>query len=96
MMLALWFLVADAYWMSKARNVEQCAVDKATEVVKHTLYKDYFHINTEYAGAPISKAQNEYRNICSALEGVGYYWDHSSGMAYWEVILTMPVMYRYR
>lgn len=91
---AIWFLAADAYWMSKEREVEKCRLASAIELVKHTLPKGSFDeltandmtlINAKYAVA----------KQCSWVIGAGNYWESPRGMAYWELLLLLPVINRF-
>ncbi len=80
----IWFLIADAYWMSKERVVTKCVLDNATELYKHGITPDI------YDAKAIFWAE------CSWVAGGGNYWNSPSGMAYWELILLTPVIHRYR
>jgi hypothetical protein len=91
----VWFLAADAYWMSKERDVAKCKLTSTIELVKHTLPDHYFDkpmdnemtlINAMYAVA----------KKCSWVIGAGNYWDSPQGMAYWELLLLTPVITRFR
>ena len=96
MMLALWFLVADAYWMSKERSVEKCVIDKSTELVSRNLYNDYFRTMRDSSDFQYTYARFLVEERCSWAEGGGYGWNNYSGLAYWEIFVTLPVIYRYR
>lgn len=82
--IGIWVLVADAYWMSKVRSVNQCVLHSTTELMKNG------RIDQVIMGKEI------YWEECSLVEGADNYWDSFRGMAYWEVMMTLPVAYRYR
>ena len=97
-MLALWFLLADAYWMSKERKEEICVLDKATELVGKNLYPGFLH-RYEYDNNSLMfmNARRMIGEQCGLIGGGGYYsWNHIYGLAYWEIILTLPVIHRYK
>ena len=96
LLLALWFLVADAYWMSKAREVGNCIVDKSNELVSKNLHQNYFDIRNDVDDSQHFRAAEMVEFHCSIAQGVTSYWNHIDGMAYWEILLTLPVIHRYR
>jgi hypothetical protein len=96
-LLFLWFLAADAYWTNKERKVQQCALDNATALVKHAVQRmpdrvfDPSKIEDLYLYPRlISHIQ------CSEAMGTNRHWDSVRGMAFWEVIVLAPVVYRFR
>ncbi len=89
-LLFLWFLVADAYWVTKERKVEQCSFLAANDVLKNKLeYVD----NLEDG---LYNLMLFYRKRCSFAEGSGWLWDNPHGMAYWELVLLLPVANRFQ
>lgn len=92
---AIWFLAADAYWMSKEREVAKCKLVSAIELVKHTLPMGAFDEPTDnemtliYAKGAVAKQ-------CSWVIGAGNSWESPRGMAYWELLLLVPVINRFR
>lgn len=82
--LGVWFLTADAYWMSKQRSYEKCTLDNAAELLKYGRTADLI------GGKEI------YWEECSWVMGAGNYWNSTRGMAYWEILYLMPVLGRYR
>ena len=87
LLLAVWFVIADAYWMSKERDINKCKLDKASEFMQHKTSNSMY--------AELTDILAVYENQCSWAEGAGYYWNSYKGLAYWEAILTLPVVYRY-
>jgi hypothetical protein len=87
LLLAVWFVIADAYWMSKERDINKCKLDKASEFVQHKTSDNIY--------AELIDKLAAYEFECSMAEGAGYYWNSYKGLAYWEAILTLPVVYRY-
>lgn len=86
--LAAWFMIADAYWMSKERVVAKCSLDKASELVKQNLIGSNI-----YDG--LIDATALYDTQCSYAMGAGNYWRTPKGMAYWEIVLLLPVINRF-
>ncbi len=82
--LVIWFLAADAYWVSKDRDFHNCILENSTHLLKNDRISSLTDGNTIYW------------QECSWLIGAGNYWDTPSGMSYLEVIFLIPVMYRYR
>ena len=84
--LAFWFLVADAYWFSKARAVESCSIDAAFVelIARHDVA----------SGRMFGLARDIATQYCGSAEGVGKPWYLSSGLSYAEIILLLPVANR--
>ena len=96
LLLVVWFVIADAYWMSKKRSVARCTIEASTDLIKHTTDKWYFrHEGWDDGGGEYFNAARMVRDHCSWTEGAGNDWDSFRGLAYWEAILTLPVVYRY-
>lgn len=87
----LWFVMADAYWVAKDRGVSKCVLDKSTELVSRNLQTNYFNSFDTDLYTPFFRAKEMVRAECSYVEGRGNYWFEIAGMAYWEVIFTLPV-----
>jgi hypothetical protein len=96
--LCLWFLAADAYWTSKKRAVEDCTLDNATELVKHSITAHTFGSLTtsERIADSLVYARLAVEDYCKSALGGGHWWDSVRGLAYWEVIFFAPVAYRFR
>ena len=84
LLLGSWFLIADAYWVAKDREESKCQFENATELLKHGRITEIFEGKTIFF------------QQCSWVMGAGNYWDSPRGMAYWEIILLVPVIYRFR
>lgn len=82
--LVVWFVIADAYWMAKDRVVSKCRLENGTELLKNGRVEK------------ISDANWIFYEECSWAEGAGNYWESPRGMAYWEILLMGPVIYRFR
>lgn len=95
---AIWFLTADAYWMSKEREVAKCRLASAIELVKHTLPNGSFNELDESKAneTMLINAWLAVANPCSWVMGAGNYWESSRGMAYWELLMLVPVINRFR
>lgn len=87
----LWFFMADAYWVAKDRGVSKCVIDKSTELLSRSLRNDYFNFHDADLFFPFLRAKEMVGNECSYVEGRGSLWFEIAGMAYWEVIFTLPV-----
>jgi hypothetical protein len=96
--LCLWFLAADAYWTSKKRAVEDCTLNDATELVKHSITAHTFGSTTDIGRIVNSfvDASVAVEDFCKGAVGAGNAWDSVRGMAYWEVMFLAPVGYRFR
>jgi hypothetical protein len=90
----LWFLAADAYWKSKERDVQRCRLSNAVELVKHSIPDRYFESITD--GNILFNGRSMVHEHCSWEIGGGWDWDSMLGLSYWEIILTAPIIYRYR
>jgi hypothetical protein len=87
-LIFVWFLIADAYWTAKEREVGKCSLSNATELVKNGI-----SVGTSDA---LTDAVALYDTRCSWVIGAGNYWNSPRGMAYWEMLLMGPVIYRFR
>ena len=96
-MLAIWFLLADAYWVSKERDIERCILNASTELIKHSTGQWFFRNEAwvgnggEYFNASLLVGDH-----CRWAEGKGNDWNNISGLAYWEILVTLPVIHRYK
>lgn len=86
--LVIWFLVADAYWVSKQRDVDKCSINPALIEMNFK-----FHL---IAKGQYLEAEEFARNDCSRAEGNGSHWMFSSGLSYAELLLLLPVANRIR
>jgi hypothetical protein len=80
--LGAWFFTADAYWISKERAVQKCEFENSIELLKHGRIEE------------ITDAKFILYENCSWVMGAGNYWNTPRGMAYWEIILLLPVIHK--
>ena len=94
LLLAVWYVIADAYWVSKERDVNNCILQKSTLLISNTLHQEYFLDIRESMSSAYFWANAMVDDECSSAEGLGSDWTSFSGLAYWEAIILVPVIHR--
>ena len=93
LLLVVWFVIADAYWVGKERDVKKCTLEKSTLLISNTLYQEYFRVYRDSMSSAYLLATAMVDDECSSAEGFGSDWTSFSGLAYWEAIILMPVIH---
>jgi hypothetical protein len=88
--LVAWFLAADGYWSHKERAVAKCATDLVTTL--HQGRGDYLRPESSWS----YRWDSHTEDACSFTEGRGAYWNSMPGLAYWEILVLIPVIHRVR
>jgi hypothetical protein len=89
--LAVWFLIADGYWAHKERSVAECEIRFLATVIQG---RGEFIDPRKHHTMLLFDWQQEASKWCGFVEGRGYYWPTLGGLAYWEILLLIPVIHR--